>query len=262
MPKNNYKEWTEEEIAYLKKSKQKKTPYKEIAAKLGRTVSGISKKIQRLEEEALDQVDEAEKMLRFRKMCEYYMIHAKEDTISAAYKKFYISEHFFTHVAYSPSISDQEKIATFQKAYDHFIELYQVGYNKNELTEEELKTLKWNYCTKGMGLTDIAKIMNRSYITLSDAVKKNGWDKGGRKTAAKPLRSEEEKSLTSPDVFGEAKEAGMFEKADPAQYIDCAKEVVNEYNKKLEWFLEVSKEFEKCRNNIERLSKALEPLKL
>ena len=266
--------WSEEELAYLRQAVKDNIPRKEIAAKLGRSIGGVVKKISRLDDEAFEKLSIEEKHAYFRRMCEYYMNHEPEKSASAACQKFGISANFYTHMAYSPSVRDRSVIAAFQEAYDHFRDIYGVDAGRLILSEEDLAKIRKMYCEQNMTITAIAKEIDISTRMIADAVHENGWKQGGVRNSAGRKRAVTVETKTIPPVPirnenmspVKASEASgtenAFLPADPANYMEIAKPLVDEYNRTLDWYQQISREYLECKNNIDKLSKALVPLKL
>lgn len=277
--------WSEEELVYLKQAIKDNIPRKEIAAKLGRSVGGVVKKIARLDDEAFEKLSIEEKHAYFRRMCEYYMNHEPEKSAAAACQKFGISTNFYTHMAYSPSVRDRSVIAAFQESYDHFRDIYGVDAGRLVLSEEDLAKIRKMYCEQNMTLTAISKKIDVSTRIISDAVYENGWKQGGVRNSADreravtvgtkitpqaPVRNAVPVENAAPVKGSEASVKGstasatdnVFLPADPANYMEIAKPVVDEYNRTLDWYQQISREYLECKNNIDKLFKALVPLKL
>ncbi len=270
--------WSEEELAYLKHALKDNISRKEIAAKLGRSISGVVKKISRLDDEAFEKLSIEEKHAYFRRMCEYYMNHEPEKSAAAACQKFGISTNFYTHVAYSPSVRDRSVIAAFQEAYDHFRDIYGVDAGRLVVSEEDLAKIRKMYCEQNMTLTAISKKIDVSTRMVSDAVHENGWKQGGVRNSAGRKRAVTVETKITPQahvrnaapVENAAPVKGSeasgtenaFLPADPANYMEIAKPLVDEYNRTLDWYQQISREYLECKSNIDKLSKALVPLKL
>ena len=271
--------WSKEELVYLKQAIKDNISRKEIAAKLGRSIGGVVKKIARLDDEAFEKLSIEEKHAYFRRMCEYYMNHEPEKSAAAACQKFGISTNFYTHMAYSPSVRDRSVIAAFQEAYDHFRDIYGVDAGRLVLSEEDLAKIRKMYCEQNMTLTAISKKINVSTRMISDAVHENGWKQGGVRNSADRKRAVTVGTKITPqapvrnaapvsenEVSATGSTASVTEKtflpADPANYMEIAKPLVDEYNRTLDWYQQISREYLECKNNIDKLSKALAPLKL
>lgn len=270
--------WSEEELVYLKQAIKDNIPRKEIAAKLGRSVGGVVKKISRLDDEAFEKLSIEEKYAYFRRMCEYYTSHEPEKSAAAACQKFGISTNFYTHMAYSPSARDRSVIATFQEAYDHFRDIYGVDAGRLVLSKEDLAKIRKMYCEQNMTLTAISKKIDVSTRMVSDAVHENGWKQGGVRNSAgrkqavtvgtkitpqAPVRNAVPVENAAPVKGSETSTTEKdFLPADPANYMEIAKPLVDEYNRTLDWYQQISREYLECKNNIDKLSKALVPLKL
>ena|GEM_PF-5252426 len=69
-----------------------------------------------------------------RQICQYYMFHIKDSGLHEARKRFFIPTPFFQDFFFAPDEEDLKYIRGFQKAYDHFCEVF--GISKRPVLEE------------------------------------------------------------------------------------------------------------------------------